>query len=85
MLFSLEKVEPFGTSSRSTRISDTPDVSVWIDRFCEAGASFELARAAIDHWSLSRAKILLVEAVLCFRWAPTRMVGGRYADATTSD
>ena len=26
-----------------------------------------------------------MEAVLCFRWAPTRTVGGKYADATTSD
>ena len=52
---------PLGTSSRSTRISDTPDVSFRIDRFCEAGASFELARAAIDCGSVSRAKVL-------FRW-----------------
>ena len=26
-----------------------------------------------------------MEAVLYFRWAPTRTVGGKYADATTSE
>ena len=47
---------------RGVRGSQTPRTfSLWSDRFCEAGASFELARAAIDRWSVSRAKVL-------FRW-----------------